>query len=195
MSSSSTERATSLVQGKVIRNVAPRNITPMKVPGKRKCRHSNEGVNDDARRKDTESGHTELMQVTRTHSDSVPAGCTWASNSCPYDSILFVLANAWKSKPVEIKDSFADINAEWFGSLAEALYAHIEGSWSRYSLEQVRDFMRRKLHRAYPTVFVYGRETSPSAIMERWFRRESPVSRISNTCVADHEIDDVISMS
>ncbi len=31
--------------------------------------------------------------------------------------------------------------------------------------------------------------------MERWFRRESPVSRTSNTCVADHEIDDVISMS
>ncbi len=78
VSSSSTERATSLVQGKVIRNVAPRNITPMKVPGKQKCRHSDEGINDDACRKDMESGHTELMQVTRTHSDSVPAGCTWA---------------------------------------------------------------------------------------------------------------------
>ncbi|PBK82753.1 hypothetical protein ARMGADRAFT_946047, partial [Armillaria gallica] len=70
-------------------------------------------------------------------------GCKWYNNSCPYDSILFVLANTWKSDPVHYAKCFKSINIEWMGELSKSLQLHIEG---KYSLEQVRDFMRQKLH-------------------------------------------------
>ncbi|SJL08155.1 uncharacterized protein ARMOST_11518 [Armillaria ostoyae] len=131
-----SSRASDMVQGKIGCKVAQRNITPMKVPGKRKGRQSDEGANDLTHMKIKESdslASTDRYRSTISSVDQVPAGCLWASNSCPFDSIMFILANVWDRCPIVYNDVFADINTEWFGTLAEALVARREG---RYSLEQ-----------------------------------------------------------
>ncbi len=164
-----------------------RKVTSMKVPGKRKGRTSDEGVTDTS-----DQNVRVLRPVQPIHPNQVVAGCVWSNNSCPYDSVMFVLANIWKRDPTIYLARFADINTEWMGTLADAMEVHNK---AQYSLEQVRDFMRRKLHRAFPTVFVYGRESSPCAIMERWFKRDTPVSIISNMCGRGHKVDDIVSVS
>ncbi len=116
-------------------------------------------------------------------SASPPSRCAWYNNSCPYNSLLFVLANTWKSDPIRYAECFDGINREWMGELSKSLTLHIKG---KYSLEQVRDFMRCKLHREFPNVFIYGKETSPGAITEKWFISQTPFMIISSKCTNGH---------
>ncbi|PBK82720.1 hypothetical protein ARMGADRAFT_946059, partial [Armillaria gallica] len=113
----------------------------------------------------------------------VPSGCAWYNNSCPYDLVIFVLANMWKSNPIRFAEHFNDINQEWLGELLQSLTLHMEG---KYLLEQVRDFMRHKLHREYPNMFVWGKETSPGAITEKWFNCSTPFMTVRNKCINGH---------
>ncbi len=154
-------------------DVSPRPVSPIRRPKKRK------------------SSSDAIQDPSVSHADyslggsiaSFPSGCKWYNNSCPYDSILFVLANTWKSDPVRYAECFEGINIEWMGELSKSLQLHIEG---KYSLEQVRDFMRRKLHREFPGVFIYGKETSPGAIIEKWFTSSTPFMTVSSRCINGH---------
>lgn len=89
----------------------------------------------------------------------------------------------WKSDPVHYAKCFKGINIEWMGELSKSLQLHIKG---KYSLEQVRDFMRQKLHWEFPSMFIYGKETSPGVIIEKWFTSSTPFMMISSRCINSH---------
>ncbi|SJL18287.1 uncharacterized protein ARMOST_21872 [Armillaria ostoyae] len=172
-----------------------KKVTPMKHPGKRKARTSDNAhpsassvATENSNRLPVPAGplYPSAMYPTGPDERRVPIGCAWASNSCPYDVVLFILINIWKRDPAVFTDGFSDMNEDWMGTLASSLSDHHKGV---YSVEQVRDFLRRKLHRSFPEVFVYSRETSASAIVERWFKQSTPVSVIGNRCDNGHEKD------
>ncbi|SJL08859.1 uncharacterized protein ARMOST_12230 [Armillaria ostoyae] len=116
--------------------LTPRPVSSINRPNKRKSR--SDAIQD------TSVANTGYSQSGSGGSIALfPSGCKWYNNSCPYDSLLFVLANTWKSDPVRYAECFDGINIEWMGELSKSLQLHVEG---KYSLEQVRDFMRQKLH-------------------------------------------------
>ncbi|KAK0433191.1 hypothetical protein EV421DRAFT_1684186, partial [Armillaria borealis] len=88
-----------------------RIITPMKGPEKCKARIS-----------DT----FDLKQTTtdkRTATSSIqqtPAGCKWSSNSCAYDSVLFVIYNLWNSDIGRYNTEYAAIQSTWMDITAAA---------------------------------------------------------------------------
>ncbi len=86
-----------------------RKVTPMKHPGKRKARTS-DNVHPSVSRVAAENNnrlpvHAGPLYIALTMSPPgpdearVPVGCAWASNSCPYNVILFILINIWKCDP------------------------------------------------------------------------------------------------
>ena len=77
---------------------------------------------------------------------------------------MFILANVWKQNSAKCTAGFMNLNTEWMRMLVDALKAH---KGEKYNLEQIKDIIKRKLHRAHPNVFTYKRESSLCTIMER----------------------------
>ncbi|KAK0449808.1 uncharacterized protein EV420DRAFT_1275084, partial [Desarmillaria tabescens] len=98
-----------------------------------------------------------------------PAGCKWSNNSCAYDAVLFVLYNLWKSDEAKYTASFAHLRNRWMDMASSSFKKYAKGE---YNLEEVRDYIRRALHREYPTVFVFGRNMSVEAVMMTLLRTD-----------------------
>ncbi len=185
---SCTIQDTSLTQGSInpeemqgVRAESPvqrRSVSPAKCPGKRKDRPECDN-NSPA---DVTSKKRQINRYNRM-SLADPVSCAWYNNSCPFDSLIFVIANVWRSDPRKYSKSFSEINSIWMGNLSTSLTSYTEG---KYSLEQVRDYMRRKLHREFSSTFIYGKETSPGAVAEKWFTSQTPFMTVSCRCDNGH---------
>ncbi len=82
-----------------------------------------------------------------------PMGCRWHSNSCAYNATLFVIYNMWNMQPVEFSATSNDMCNDWLLLMAKSSQSFNNGV---YLLEEVREFIRRKLHREVLGMFIYG---------------------------------------
>ncbi|PBK81842.1 hypothetical protein ARMGADRAFT_1090907 [Armillaria gallica] len=123
--------------------------------------------------------------VTRQDSSMhlVPVGCKWSNNSCTYDATMFVLFNMWNANHAGLASDVEAIGNEWLQLVMRSFRTFKDGL---YTLEEVRDHTRRKLHRDFPTVFVYGRETGAEAVMLKMMTSPTVFASIAVCCDNGH---------
>ncbi len=95
---------------------------------------------------------------------SVPTGYRWSNNSCTYHAVLFVLYNTWHLNDTSHSVDFTELRNHWINIATLAFKKHTLGE---YTLEEVRDYLRRALHREYPSQFIFGQNMSVEALMMR----------------------------
>ncbi|PBK91042.1 hypothetical protein ARMGADRAFT_1032115 [Armillaria gallica] len=84
------------------------------------------------------------------------------TQNCAYDATMFVLFNMWNANHAGLASDVEAIGNEWLQLVMRSFRTFKDGL---YTLEEVRDHTRRKLHRDFLTVFVYGHEMSAEAVM------------------------------
>ncbi len=152
-----------------------RTFTPMKVAEKRKGRAS-----DTCDLKQNNPDKRAATITTSTLSSSVePVGCKWSSNSCAYDATIFVLYNLWCSDTRRYSAEFGEFQNQWMDMDATSFQRHKLGE---YPLEDVRDYIRRALHREYPNGFVFGRNTSVEVITTKIFHSTDTFTTVEYRC-------------
>ncbi|SJL16899.1 uncharacterized protein ARMOST_20429 [Armillaria ostoyae] len=167
-------------------NHTKRIFTPMKPAEKWKGRASDTfdlKHNTSDKRFLTSGTPTGDVPSTAVISASWPAGCKWSNNSCPFDSTLFVLYNLWRIDPAAWTVAFNSFGNQWLDILAESFNKHVE---KLYTLEEVRDYVRCKMHREYPRVFVFGQETSVEAVMMKWSEHKQVFVEVDLNCDRGH---------
>ena len=136
----------------------------------------------------------------------VPLGTQWQNNSCAYDAIIIILFNMWyDSNPVSATISFEDTQCVMFNALIQSFHTHesgqqvesgnsASGSSTRtlslnFSLEEIRDYFRRRLARSSPE-FTFGSYTSVQSIAEYLFHAEDIVTTSNVLCPEGHSEND-----
>ncbi len=121
---------------------AKRIFTLMKAAEKRKGRNS-DTFNAKQNTADKCTAASGSLAVTASdiaaHTVLRPAGCKWSSNSCLYNSTLFVLYNLWRVDPAAWTIAFKSFRNPWLDMLAESFDKHVD---NLYTLEEVRDYVR-----------------------------------------------------
>ncbi len=167
-----------------------RVFTPMKPSEKRKGRtsetfdlkQSNVDKCITVRKPESDSGYTPVQSHPVAHPYR-PAGCRWSNNSCTFDATIFVLFNVWHAAPPEYKDALANFDNLWIRVMITSFKKFVDGL---YTLEEVRDYLRRGLHREFPNLFVFGVNTSAEAVLMKWCRGPGTFATISYTCDHGH---------
>jgi hypothetical protein len=147
--------------------------------------------------------YTSGSAVTVTMSDSesdpvlrldVPLGTRWSNNSCAYDAVFVILFNIWRENPIASSTSWRTLESELLDLLITSFETHdsfpasLSGTSQHFSLEEIRDFMRRRLARI-STEFIFGRYTSVQCIIERFFKTRYPVTISDLMCPNGHVVD------
>ena len=88
--------------------------------------------------------HDAIDGLGATHL-SVPIGTQWQNNSCAYDAVFTVLFNIWHEDRASAELCWQELESDLLNSLVNAFNTHesIPSTQSQYSLEDIRDFMRR----------------------------------------------------
>ena len=120
-----------------------------------------------------------------------PRGLQWSNNSCAYDAILSVLYNIWQDNPSVRTFQFKEINEEFLGKMVDGFLQTTETRlWgTAYTLEEVRDFMRRSLQRADPAAFPWGRYAGIQCILDYLLGTGRSVTSSLMRCPNDHPLD------
>ena len=120
----------------------------------------------------------------------VPIGTRWQNNSCAYDAICTVLFNIWREEPAEMTLSWNELHNDLLDTLTTAFNTHVDfhtGSTS-YSLEQIRDQLRRRLANMNDE-FTFGRYASVHTIMTRLLESQEPILKSIRRCREKHPVD------
>ena len=116
-----------------------------------------------------------------------PRGLQWSNKSCAFDAVFSVLYNIWQDNATERTSHFRDINFEYLGEIADG-FSQTMFPDTAYTLEQVRDFTRRKLQRADPAVFPWGRYTGIQYILDYLLNSGRSVTSSSLRCPNNHHL-------
>ena len=117
-----------------------------------------------------------------------PRGLQWSNNSCAFDAVLSILYNVWQDNATERTVQFKNINIEYLGQIADG-FSQTRLRDSVYTLEEVRDFMRRSLERADPAVFPWGGYTGIQYILDYLLVTGRSVTSSSVRCPNDHPLN------
>ncbi|KAK0435835.1 hypothetical protein EV421DRAFT_1667242, partial [Armillaria borealis] len=106
------------------------------------------------------------------------------NNSCAYDSLVFVLYNIWLTDPISFTANFHTMNSEWLGLMSGSFQKHL---CKEYTLEQVRDYIRRKLCNAFPNYFTFGNNTSVEGLVSKIFTSSVVFNKSYHICSNEHQ--------
>ncbi|KAF8873468.1 hypothetical protein BD779DRAFT_1652008 [Infundibulicybe gibba] len=126
------------------------------------------------------------ISSTATPATETPIGTQWRNNSCAYDTVISLFYNIWKGDATYWSSAFQGLNSEFLGPMAEGFASRDMG---RYSLDDVRDFIRRRLNHSAPHMFQWGELTSVNAILNYVLATENPVLSSAMKCPRGHLID------
>jgi hypothetical protein len=111
-----------------------------------------------------------------------PYSVQWFNNSCAYDSVISILFNLWNEDKIRWSTCFAELNQTYLLTLSNAFHRHVAGE---YNLYEVREFLRRTLHRDSPDQFQWGELTSVHALFD--YILKTPFQTTSSqTCCPDN---------
>ena len=94
-----------------------------------------------------------------------PRGLQWSNNSCAFDAVLSILYNLWQDNATERSVQIKDINDVYLGQIVDG-FSQTGLRDPAYTLEEVRDFMRRSLQRTDPATFPWGGYTGIQYILD-----------------------------
>ena len=136
----------------------------------------------------SETGSTDASDPV--HCLELPLGTSWSNNSCAYDAVFVVLFNIWRENPMSTSTSWRTLRSEMLDLLITSFETHdsFPGPSQRFSLEGIRDFMRRRLARNSAD-FLFGRYTSVHSIIEHFFKTSDPVMISDLMCPNGHVVD------
>jgi hypothetical protein len=127
------------------------------------------------RRKKLKTNH--ISDSSSVSGSIMPKGICWSNNSCAYDPIVSILYNIWLDNPVEQSEAFELLNNRFLGLLAGSFRQHLEGA---YTLEEVRDYLRRSLQRFDPVRFAWGIYTSVHSVLDNILMTEFPIRKMAH---------------
>ena len=116
-----------------------------------------------------------------------PRGLKWSNNSCEFDAILAVLFNIWQEDAMERTVQFKDVNEEYLGQIVDG-FSQTSLRDTGYTLEEVRDFLRRRLQRADPVAFPWGGYAGIQYIFDYLLCMDRFVTSSSVRCPNDHPL-------
>jgi hypothetical protein len=114
-------------------------------------------------------------------------GLQWSNNSCVFDAVLSILYNIWQDNATERAVQFKDINNEYLGKIVDG-FSQTRLQDAAYTLEEVRDTMRRRLQRADPATFPWGRYTGIQYILDYLLAMNRSVTSSSLRCPNNHTL-------
>ncbi|KAF8809765.1 hypothetical protein BYT27DRAFT_7019149, partial [Phlegmacium glaucopus] len=111
--------------------------------------------------------------------------------SCAYDAVITILFNIWLENPVTVTEDWNEIQCNLLDLLTQCFHSHesmVDGSASsrRFSLDQIRDFMRRHLARISAN-FTFGSYASVHCIFEQFLCTQQPVLVADTICPNGHD--------
>ena len=115
----------------------------------------------------------------------IPKGTCWSNNSCAYDPTVTILYNIWLDDTIARSANFKSIGLRFMGLLADSFQRHTE---EEYSLEEVRDYLRRSLQRFDPTRFAWGTYASVHGVVDNMLMTDFPVMSSKHFCPNDHPL-------
>ena len=124
---------------------------------------------------------------------NIPLGTRWQNNSCAYDAVITILFNIWREDAISETDSWHELHCELLNSLTQHFHKHgdvevASASVQSFSLERIRDFIRRRLAR-FSAEFTFGRYASVHSVAEQLLKTSEPVTTSSLSCPDGHVID------
>jgi hypothetical protein len=125
----------------------------------------------------------------------IPLGTRWQNNSCAYDAVVTLLFNIWRGDAISETDLWRELQCELLNSLTQSFHKHegiqlASASVRTFSLEQIRDFFRRRLAR-FSTEFTFGSYASVHSITEQLMKTCEPVTTSHLYCplVNSHNVN------
>jgi len=123
----------------------------------------------------------------------IPLGTRWQNNSCAYDAVITVLFNIWRSDAISETDLWSELQCDLLNSLTQGFHKHEDiqqasASVRTFSLEEIRDFIRRRLAR-FSSEFTFGRYASVHSITEQLMKACEPVTTSYLYCPNGHNVD------
>ena len=119
---------------------------------------------------------------------NIPLGTQWQNNSCAYDAIITILFNMW-SDPHPATTSLEDTQCSVFDALVKSFHSHesrqVESGTPVFSLEQIREFLRRRLARMSQE-FTFGSYTSVQSLAEFLFSTQEIITTSRVFCSEGH---------
>jgi hypothetical protein len=96
-----------------------------------------------------------------------------------------MLYNIWLDDTVAHSEAFEMLNNRFLGLLAGSFRRHLEGE---YTLEEVRDYLRRSLQRFDPVCFAWGIYTSVHSVVDNILMTEVPILASKLICPSGHSV-------
>ncbi|KAF8224095.1 hypothetical protein L208DRAFT_1313282 [Tricholoma matsutake] len=116
----------------------------------------------------------------------------WENNSCAYDAIFALLFNVWREDPASIHASWQELRSDMLNELLDGFRSHesipVEHSEARYTLDQIREYMRHHLARLSGN-FVFGEDTSVNSVLDHLLTLASVITRLVQFCPRGHDVD------
>ena len=126
---------------------------------------------------------------------NIPLGTWWQNNSCAYDAVITLLFNIWREDAISETDSWGKLQCELLDSLTQCFLKHEDNqvasaseSVRTFTLEQIRDFIRRCLAR-FSMEFTFGRYASVHSVTEQLLKTCEPVTISDIYCPNSHDIN------
>ena len=124
---------------------------------------------------------------------NIPLGTRWQNNSCAYDAVITLLFNIWRENVISETDSWGELQCELLDSLTQSFHKHEDvqvasASVRVFTLEQIRDFIRRRLARVSEE-FTFGRYASVHSLTEHLLKTCEPVTTSVLCCPNNHDIN------
>jgi hypothetical protein len=167
-------------------------------PDKQICANARKRTFSDKLREDAypnkkQKLHHTAQQGTEIPADPqtiVPIGTQWQQNSCAYDAVCTVLFNIWHENTDATTVSWQELHNDLLDSLTADFSSHtsINSPSGMYSLEQIRDYMRRRFSRISGE-FPFGQYASVHTIMDRLLTSSVPILSSKRQCPNGHTVD------
>jgi hypothetical protein len=115
-----------------------------------------------------------------------PLGTIWQNNSCAYDAVITILFNIWRENPPATTGLWQTMGNVGLNSLLAGFILHTSMPQShsqQFTLENIRDYMRRRLARISPT-FAFGQYASVHNILLHLLDTSNTVTINTRRCIA-----------
>ena len=109
-----------------------------------------------------------------------------------FRSVITLLFNIWREDAILETDSWGKLQCELLDSLTQGFHKHEDiqvasVSVQTFTLEQIRDFIRRRLAR-FSTEFTFGSYASVHSVTEQLLKMCEPVTASDLYCPNNHDI-------
>ena len=123
---------------------------------------------------------------------NIPLGTCWQNNSCAYDAVITLLFNIWRGDAISETESWGELQSELLDFLTQSFHRHkeiqvVSASVRNFTLEEIRDFFRRRLSRISAD-FTFGRYASVHSITEKLLKSCEPITASDLHCPNNHDV-------